>query len=328
MAVIGNGNAVVLVIGANSGIGKDVARQLALTDHYGTVILGCRDERKGADAKAELEASTGADIFRVLKFNLSDAHVERLAVATLGAPIDDLVMNAGGFGGSALFKTTRDGVAEMIAVNVLGHAVLLDALIERKLLTRAAVLAGSEGARGVPAMGIKRPAPRSGSVEEVVNLCDGSTFRSEKTDAASAYGMEEARRCAVDRTYGPRISRVEVANDEPRRDGGHVRYGFHAAFCTLPRQRRAGRPRVSALRHGPHSGSWLTPGRWTPCRRIQVGRLLRQQDKVTGPVVDQAMLYPKLGDVKLQDNEATAVQRFVKSSSVPATEASASQVAA
>jgi hypothetical protein len=45
-------------------------------------------------------------------------------------------------------------------------------------------------------------------------------------------------------------------------------------------------------------------------------------------VVDQATLYPELGDVKLQDNAAAAVLRFIKSSSVPATQAAASQVAA
>ncbi len=76
-------------------------------------------------------------------------------------------------------KTTRDGVAETIAANILGHAVLLDGLIERKLLTRAVVLAGSEGARGVPAMGINRPISKSGSVEEFVAPCDVNTFRSE-----------------------------------------------------------------------------------------------------------------------------------------------------
>jgi hypothetical protein len=45
-------------------------------------------------------------------------------------------------------------------------------------------------------------------------------------------------------------------------------------------------------------------------------------------LADQATLYRELGDVKLQDNAAAAVERFVKSSSVPATQAAASQIAA
>jgi hypothetical protein len=58
------------------------------------------------------------------------------------------------------------------------------------------------------------------------------------------------------------------------------------------------------------------------------GVFYASKTKVTGPVVDQAALYPELGDVKLQDNASAAVQRFVKSSSAPEAQAAASQVAA
>ena len=47
---------VVLVTGANKGIGKEIARQLgALQDH--AVVLGCRDSKLGAAATAELQAA-------------------------------------------------------------------------------------------------------------------------------------------------------------------------------------------------------------------------------------------------------------------------------
>ena len=45
-------------------------------------------------------------------------------------------------------------------------------------------------------------------------------------------------------------------------------------------------------------------------------------------MVDQAALYPELGDVNLQDNASAAVQHFVKSSSAPEAQAAASSVAA
>ena len=46
---------VVLVTGANKGIGKEIARTLgSLDDHV--VILGCRDEALGNAAVAELQA--------------------------------------------------------------------------------------------------------------------------------------------------------------------------------------------------------------------------------------------------------------------------------
>lgn len=44
-----------VVTGANRGIGRDVARQLA--EHGHTVALGCRDLHKGQRAAGELDAS-------------------------------------------------------------------------------------------------------------------------------------------------------------------------------------------------------------------------------------------------------------------------------
>ena len=53
----------VLITGANAGIGKEVARQLALRPETARIYLACRNRERATAAKAELEAKTGRAIF-------------------------------------------------------------------------------------------------------------------------------------------------------------------------------------------------------------------------------------------------------------------------
>jgi len=52
-------NSAVLITGANTGLGKDVARQLAILGTFGTIYLACRNEAKAEIAKRDLERITG-----------------------------------------------------------------------------------------------------------------------------------------------------------------------------------------------------------------------------------------------------------------------------
>ena len=178
-----------LITGANAGIGKEVARQLALTDRYRKVYLACRNEAKASAAQAELQASTGKAVFETMLMDVSDLASVAAALATLNGPIDDLVMNAGGSGGKTPLAVNQAGVTDIFASNVLGHVALLEGLLEAGKLRHAAVYAGSEAARGVPKLRLKRPTLKSGSVEEFVGFCDGSCFRGDKPDATLAYGQ-------------------------------------------------------------------------------------------------------------------------------------------
>ncbi|MFT4735570.1 MAG: NAD(P)-dependent dehydrogenase (short-subunit alcohol dehydrogenase family), partial [Arcticibacterium sp.] len=52
-------NKSILITGANSGLGKDTARQLGLIKETEKIYLACRNELKAKAAKADLEKTTG-----------------------------------------------------------------------------------------------------------------------------------------------------------------------------------------------------------------------------------------------------------------------------
>ncbi len=161
----------ILITGANAGIGKEVARQMALRGGVERVYLACRNETKAKTAKQELEQKTSKTCFKFILMDVSDVGNVRSATRRLDGPVDALVMNAGGSGGKTPLALTKDGVTQIFATNVLGHVALLEGLIASAQLTQAAVYLGSEAARGFPQMGMKRPALPTSSVQ------DGRRFR-------------------------------------------------------------------------------------------------------------------------------------------------------
>jgi hypothetical protein len=81
-------------------------------------------------------------------------------------------------------------------VNVLGHAALLEGLIEQHKLANVAVFAGSEAARGVPKLRIPRPAFASSSVNESASVINGSYYGDTGSAAPQAMlGQVTSARC-------------------------------------------------------------------------------------------------------------------------------------
>jgi NAD(P)-dependent dehydrogenase (short-subunit alcohol dehydrogenase family) len=178
-----------LITGANTGLGKDVARQLALRADVDSVYLACRDEARAQAAQAELQRITNGTAFEILIMDTADLASVRSATKAIDKPLRAVLLNAGGTGGPTPMARTADGVTTIFASNVLGHAVLLEGLVDAGLLTSTAVLTGSEAARGVPILRIKRPTFATRSVDEFASVIDGSFFNGRKFDPMLAYGQ-------------------------------------------------------------------------------------------------------------------------------------------
>ncbi len=117
-----------LVTGANTGLGRAVARQLAQRG-ADLVVAGRTDAR---DVWEEFR-STGRSVeYRYV--DLSDLQSVRRLVETLGdgAPFDVVVSNAGVVPGRA--RRTPQGIEEMFAVNFLSCFMLLDRLLDQGLI--------------------------------------------------------------------------------------------------------------------------------------------------------------------------------------------------
>jgi len=59
-------NKSILITGANSGLGKDSARQLAMIEGTEKIYLACRNLDKANEAKLSLEKSTRRSIFEIV----------------------------------------------------------------------------------------------------------------------------------------------------------------------------------------------------------------------------------------------------------------------
>ncbi len=301
---------VALITGANGGIGKEVARQLALSGTYRTIYLACRNPSKATVAKKDLETATGKAIFEIVIMDVSDPASVRAALSSVHETIDDLVMNAGGSGGKTPLALTKDGVTEIFASNVLGHVVLLDGLITADKLGRAAVFAGSEAARGFPRLGMKRPILATSSADAFASLCDGTYFRGRKADGTLAYGQVKyvgamwmaatARRHPTLRLITMSPGGTDVARDFP------WPLRLLMTYVLLP----VVAPLFGMVHDVDHGAKRLIEG--LNDETLTSGSFYGSKaHTLTGPVIDQSAIFPDLANKTYQDNASDAVHRFV-----------------
>lgn len=306
-------NKTILITGANSGLGKDSARQLALIKETEKVYLACRNLAKAQEAKRSLEASTGRSIFEIVIMDVSNPDSVRSAVVGLNEPLDALIMNAGGMGGKSPMQVTSDGVTSLFAANLLGHVVLLDELIKAKKLNKVALYAGSEGARGVEEMGMKRPELKTSSVDEFTEIITGSFFN-KQGDPMEAYGYikyiaalwisSEARKNPDLRliTMSPGFTKgTAVMNSLPL--GKRLMFKYIMMPIVAPLKGMVHRLEKGAKRFvdGINNESFLS------------GVFYASRAKsLVGPVIDQGTIFPDLDNPDFQDNANAAIHSFIK----------------
>jgi len=299
----------VLVTGANAGIGKDVARQLALRPEMARIYLACRNRDRATTAKAELEAATGKRIFDTVVMDVADPGSVRAGLAGINGSVDALVMNAGVIGPQSM-DLTADGVTAVFATNVLGHVVLLEGLLADDRLGEIAVLVGSEAARGVPRLRMKRPSFVSTSADELATVIDGSYFAGRKTDFNLAFGqtkyigalwMGYMARQYPDRRF---ITVSPGATTGTQASSGLALPLRVAAKYVMPRLGISHKLDVGAKR--------LVDGVTDPTLSTGVF-YASAANTLTGPLVDQADIFPDLANPSFQDHANEAIHRFISS---------------
>ncbi len=297
----------VLITGANAGIGKEVARQLALRPEIARIYLACRNAERANAAKAELEAATGRTIFDIVLMDVADLASVRAGLADISGSVDALVMNAGVIGPQTL-NLTADGVTTVFATNVLGHVVLLEGLLAEDRLGEVAVFVGSEAVRGVPKLRMKGPSFVSTSADELATVIDGSYFANRKPDFNLAFGQAK---------YIGALWMAHLARQHPDRrfitvSPGNTTGTGAASGLPLP-MRIAAKYVMPALglAHKLDVGAKrLVDGATDPT--LSSGLFYASAaNKLNGPMVDQTDFLPDLANPSFQDNANEAIHRFI-----------------
>ncbi|XP_053476230.1 retinol dehydrogenase 12 [Ictalurus furcatus] len=117
-----------LITGANTGIGKETALDLAARG--ARVILACRDVEKGEEAAAEIRRRVGGAQVEVRELDLADTYSIRAFAQRFLQEVSHLhilINNAGVM--MCPYMKTADGFEMHLGVNHLGHFLLTSLLI-------------------------------------------------------------------------------------------------------------------------------------------------------------------------------------------------------
>ncbi|XP_019855897.1 PREDICTED: retinol dehydrogenase 12-like [Amphimedon queenslandica] len=119
-----------IVTGANSGIGKETAIDLA--KRGARVIVACRDEKRGSDAVRDIKAASKSEEVILKKLDLASiASIRQFSEEILQeeSHIDTLINNAATVVGS--HQLTEDGFEMQFGTNHLGPFLLTNLLLDR-----------------------------------------------------------------------------------------------------------------------------------------------------------------------------------------------------
>ncbi len=120
----------VLITGPTSGIGKEIAMQLAALG--AEIILGCRDIKKGNQTTTEITRRTGSAKLVVMKLDASSQKSIREFARGFRRKyrrLDVLINNAAGNRGTLPKINSEDGIELTFATNVVGYFLLTQELL-------------------------------------------------------------------------------------------------------------------------------------------------------------------------------------------------------
>ena len=123
----------IIITGANSGIGKEAAVQLAQCG--ATVIMACRSADRGASALAEVREKSNSQHVELMQVDMaSQASIRQFAEAFLAQHprLDVIIHNAANFDHTLKQPVlTADGVETIFATNHIGIFLLTHLLLDR-----------------------------------------------------------------------------------------------------------------------------------------------------------------------------------------------------
>ncbi len=206
----------ILVTGANGGLCKETTK-LLVKDGFGKVILACRSQGKADAVREEIISETGADQASIISlggFDMNDPDAIRTAVDALpkDTSIDTVFLGAGGVIFEKDYQTIEwNGfkIEKTIFQNVVGGHITLSELVSRNLLAEGVrvVVAGGEGARGIPGMVEK---PELIDVAELRRYVLGDFTGRKKYNPMDAIGMSKL----ISALWVRRLSKLHASDME------------------------------------------------------------------------------------------------------------------
>lgn len=120
---------VVIITGANSGIGKETAIDLA--KRGGKIYIACRDVKRGEDALREIREKSESEKVHFLQLDLASLDSVREFAKRfheLESQLHILINNAGVM--AMPRATTKDGFEMQLGTNHLGHFLLTNLMVD------------------------------------------------------------------------------------------------------------------------------------------------------------------------------------------------------
>src|SRR5271155_2300830 len=304
----------ILITGANIGLGKETARQLALKKETKKVILFCRNQAKAEAAKKDLEEKTGKKIFEIIIGDVSDVNSVRKAVDKIKEPLDAIILNAGGMVGKTAGKITPSGMNDLAATNILGHVILVEELIKHDKLKKAVLSVSAEAVPGVKTLGMKPVSMKTSSVDEFAAVLDGSYF-GKKFDAVQAYAYVK---------YAVTMWTLSMARKYPDlkfvvMSPGNTK-GTQAPNNLPPPMRFMLKyvmmpivfPLMGGMVHELEVGAKRFVDGISDERYKSGVFYASREGKLSGDMVDQSTFFTDLKNTSFQDNADRAIHQFIK----------------
>ena len=307
-------NESILITGANIGLGKETARQLALRKETKKVILFCRNQAKAEAAKKDLEEQTGKKIFEIIIGDVSDANSVRRAVEKIKEPIDAIILNAGGMVGKTAAKLMPSGMNDLAATNILGHVILVEELIKHDKLKKAVLYPSAEAVPGVKMLGMKPVAMKTSSVDEFAAVLDGSYFGN-KFDVTQAYGyvkyVATMWMLSMARKY-PDIKFIVVSPGNTKGTLAPDNLPPAMKFMLKNFMMPVVFPLMGGMVHKLEVGAKRFVDGISDERYKSGVFYASKEGKLSGEMVDQSTFFTALKNTTFQDNADKAIHRFIK----------------